>query len=181
MMEAMRRWRSVQDIKIEETLKGDEAYEVYALSELSLLSKEDVAHLIYDMRGLLVGASCLEKAVFVCQHLQRAKKTNHVIQMGSVLVTWPDQFGGCTQYGHSFNPPFEFHAWVKVHGGWKRGIIDVAMPGLILRGQEFSDAQGPFLQGMIPKIIAGLIPPWVLYKKEIEVDEQEARRMVGWV
>ena len=62
-------------------------------------------------------------------------------------------------YGFDYNPPNELHAWLDVDGY----VLDLSLPGVILRGLNLADEQGPFLKGREPAILFGPPPDWILY------------------
>lgn len=108
-------------------------------------------HIMQHCVGLTRQWHCLEKAMMV----KRVVPNCNVI-IGKCLVWSGD---GTSNYGHEFNPPYEFHAWCQ----HPDGIIDIALPGLIEKGLTTSDEYGPFLVGRKPVILAGKEPQWAHY------------------
>jgi hypothetical protein len=82
--------------------------------------------------------------------------------IGSLLVVSGD---GKSEYGHYFNPPYEFHAWLQ------EGpiIVDVALPGVIESGLMLTDEVGPFISGREPLILAGEPLTWMKYQAVDEI------------
>jgi hypothetical protein len=151
----------VWDIDFEERMNGKEIYPVKGF----LIPSTVITIIIDRMRGLLLTANCLEKAVVVSNVLQEYYKCKINIVFGSICITWKG-----TQYGHLFNPPLEFHAWNTIETKNKQYsesyIIDFSLPGVIIRGKKFKDEQGTFLIGLKPIILNGICPDFIQYKEE---------------
>lgn len=96
---------------------------------------------------------CLEKAILVAENLKRG-----TVEVGSFYI-WSSTMEN--QYGFEFNPPFEFHAWVRLSN---RKIIDIALPGVIETGLNTCDQIGPYLIGREPIVLAGDVPSWLVYE-----------------
>lgn len=132
----------------EPLLSGTERFDVMG----DLLSPNKCEEIIMRCKGLTRHWNCLEKA----------KIAQRVLHDGVVVV------GSCelwsrdmkSKYGHLFNPPFEFHAWLQL----PQGIIDIALPGVIEKGLTTSDHIGPFLSERIPFILARKPFEWMEYK-----------------
>ncbi len=131
-------------------LTGEEAY---PLIEPAALGQEAADALIAQMAGLRVNWDCIEKAKIVRKFLHNKP----VVMAGGMLVVNKEKNGS---YGYYYNPPFEFHAWAQDG----RIIYDFALPGVILSGLDTKDEYGPILQDMEPRILAGEVPRWIIYK-----------------
>jgi len=121
----------------------------------NLLKTPDAEVLMNLCAGLLLNWDCIAKARIVKEYLGRGE----VILGGCEAITR----GGMSAYGHHFNPPLELHAWWQPRRH-SRARIDIGLPGLILKGLNTADEEGPFLEGRDPFILAGMAPWWVKYK-----------------
>lgn len=134
------------------TMTGQERYTIKG----GLLNEKQAASLMVQCKGLNPIWNCLEKA----QLVRRFLGFGHVV-VGGCMVLSRDRL---STYGHYFNPPYEFHAWWQKHAAPNQPIIDIALPGLIKKGIETSDEQGPFLVGRKPIILAGRPLRWMEYR-----------------
>jgi hypothetical protein len=132
-------------------MDGTEQYPVRG----HLLSAAQAKELMGRCRGLLLNWDCIAKAKLVKDYVGHG-----VVFLGSCEAITR---GGQSAYGHHFNPPLELHAWWQPRRNSK-ARIDIALPGLILKGLNTADEQGPFLEGREPFILAGVAPWWVKYK-----------------
>ena len=115
-------------------------------------------------KGTMLHADCLEKAVRMAYY--GPFNTAGTIALGALTI---DSEDFKSTFGFAYNPPLEMHAW-NIFGG--EFIIDLSLPGAILRGMNSRDEVGPFLVGREPAILAVRngqeIPQWLHYEvKEI--------------
>lgn len=140
-----------------ERMTGKEKYPI--LGQLLLVSEAEV--LMSRCAGLHTSADCLEKASVVIQnqHLLSLipKESKLRLCLGAIRVLSTD---GMSAYGHAFVPPNELHAWVEVDNM----IMDISLPGVIIRGMNCRDQIGIVLTGRFPLILAGKVPDWIWYK-----------------
>jgi hypothetical protein len=135
-------------------LTGQESYPI----EGSLAFSEDVYRVWKnEFKGLNRYWDCLPKA----QKVQRF--FGGVVVLGRLFVTSANY---TSQYGYEFNPPYEFHAWVR----FASGILDFALPGVIEKGLNTVDDIGPFLIGREPFILVGKPLNWLHYRQEVIVE-----------
>ena len=141
--------------------------------ERKITGEEDfpiVGGAISRVQALAIYRECIGlKYSWDCDHKARAAKKvlgYGTVMFGACMVLTKDLTNPST-YGHYFNPPYEFHAWLQ-HG---HIIIDVAMPMLIEKGLVTCDEIGPALVGNEPVIIAGPVPQWARYVPVHEDDE----------
>lgn len=106
---------------------------------------------IAKFKGLKRHWNCIDKAKIV----SAALPDSHVA-LGSLMVFSRDMQ---SSYGYYFNPPFEFHAWVR----WQHYLIDFALPGVIEKGLTVCDHLGPVLTKRNPILLAGHPPNWIKY------------------
>lgn len=141
----------------EDLIEGTEKYPIIG----NLLSEKEAEYFITLCIGLQTSANCYEKAmlVFKNQHLLSviSEKNKVRLCLGAIRVWSTD---GRSAYGHDFNPPHELHAWIEVDDK----IIDISLPGVIIRGINYRDQEGPVLIGRTPFILAGKVPKWIHYK-----------------
>ena len=138
-------------------MTGEERYPVIG----SLLSQDNADFIIGLLcKGLNPFWDCLPKALLVKERFGFGH-----IMLGSCLVYNSDM---SAYYGYEFFPPYEFHAWWQRTTEDNSVIIDIALPGVILKGNKVIDSQGPILYGREPSILAGYPPFWIKYKAEAE-------------
>ena len=136
----------VYDAEFDIRMKGDEKYPLIGnQSEISVVNS-----MIAECKGLPLYAGCLEKAIIAQRYF------GGTIFVGAMKVVSAD---GNSTYGFDFNPPTELHAWVSI----EKGIIDLSLPGVIMRGMKLRDEIGPFLVGRDPSILFGIPPEWLIY------------------
>jgi hypothetical protein len=135
---------------LETRMTGDEEFPILG----SAVPKEVVQVILQGYKGLLVYWDCIKKAQIAAKILGRGE-----VWMGAAMVASADFQ---SSYGHYWNPPFEFHAWVELGDGL---IFDGALPGLIQKGTETSDHIGPALVGRKPSVLAGYPLDWMRYHK----------------
>ena len=137
-------------------MTGKERYPV-----IGGLFTADIAEVIMPkLKGLNPFWDCLAKADIV----RNFYAFGHIM-LGSCLVYNSDM---SAYYGYEYFPPYEFHAWWQNNIGENPMIIDIALPGVILKGNKVIDSQGPILYGREPSILAGYPPFWIKYKAEAE-------------
>lgn len=102
-------------------------------------------------KGLFRHWNCLEKTIAARSIL------GGLVTVGSLYI-WNADFK--SNYGHAFNPPGEFHAWLT----FDKAIIDFALPGVIEAALTARDAQGPLVKNREPFILIGSPPDWCEYK-----------------
>jgi hypothetical protein len=118
-----------------------------------LITKKELKEISTRCTGLSKYWDCINKAIRTKQVLGRGS-----LCIGSLLIYSADDK---TNFGYEFNPPYEFHAWLSIDGG--KGIVDVALPGVIEKGLTSRDEHGPFLIGREPCILAGPPLGWMEY------------------
>jgi hypothetical protein len=140
-------------------MTGTETYRIFG----SKLTRDQLRCIYEGCAGLNLYWDCLRKAFIVKQYLGFG-----VVVAGRCMILSAD---GSSSYGHYWNPPYEFHAWWQPW--FKRGIstdiIDVALPGLILKGSSSQDKIGFMLTGRSPVVLAGPHADWMAYDGAIEV------------
>jgi hypothetical protein len=132
----------------EPVLSGCEKYSVIG-NKLSLDMQQRIQSAFCE---LTVKWDCLPKAGIVASHIPEVK-----VVVGSLMV---DSMEEGVEYGHAWNPPYEFHAWCVFPD---REIIDMALPGTIESGLATRDRIGYYLVGREPCILAGKPPEWLHY------------------
>ena len=137
-------------------LTGDESYPV----DGCFVPNKTVQQIQKEFAGLKVHWNCLEKA----QIAQRILKHGTVV-VGSLLV-WNGNFS--CNYGYQYNPPFEFHAWIRLGSGI---IFDPGLPGVILKGMITYDHIGPAINGRQPVILNGIPSKWMEYHERSKYNE----------
>jgi hypothetical protein len=149
----------IMDYFDKERMTGKEQYEIIG----NLLNKEQLACLIYACTDCILTANCVEKACITKAHTSSGllvKQDNWKIAIGSIKIFSKDMQ---STFGHNFNPPNELHCWLEND---KKEIIDIALPGVIIRGLRAKDELGSFLAGRTPVVLAGEAPNWIIYKTE---------------
>ncbi len=130
-------------------MTGDERYPIIG----DLLSVEKADMICSMFKGLFLTGSCVEKNSIASHVIGGAK----VLVVGAMRVLSAD---GRSAYGFDWNPPTELHAWIQEGDS----VIDLSLPGVIIRGMMTSDEEGPFLVGLTPAILAGPVPDWLIYE-----------------
>jgi len=128
-------------------LTGHEKFKIHG----DAINEKQLKAIISACKGLKYHWNCRKKA------LQVKNIIGGVVILGETMILSGDLKSA---YGHYFNPPYEFHAWVQLPKGV---IVDVALPGLIETGLNFSDDQGPFIVGREPVVLAGRPESWMKY------------------
>ena len=159
-------WQIKADLNPQQLMTGEERYPVLG----SLLNKVQANILLKRSKGFQLYGDCLRKAATVYEFIT-SWESKVTISMGQLFVQDPDG----TQYGFSYNPPFELHAWVDVAGL----IIDLALPGVILRGKNMRDDHGFFLSNTEPVILAGGVPYWLYYDARGVCSPEQAWALAG--
>lgn len=134
---------------VDKIMTGKERYPIVG----DLVTEEEAVKVLTELKGLNLHWQCLPKV-----EITKGILGIGVIAIGEIRVMSGDFL---STYGHNFNPPYEFHAWLEVGDG----IVDFALPGLIEKGLNSSDEIGPYLIGRKPIILAGNKPDWIYYKK----------------
>jgi hypothetical protein len=145
------------DIDLQKKMTGREKYPILG----NTIPHQDIKNILCQFEGLLLTANCLEKAKIVKQYLKTIWGYHVIIISGSICITWCD-----TQYGYHFNPPLEFHAWNYVEIKDSIYILDLSLPGVIIRGKKFKDEKGNFLEGLPEFILNGRQPEFIQYQSE---------------
>jgi len=141
-----------------ERLTGNEKYKILG----RMLSRAEADEIFKQFKGLMRRANCLRKACIVRDWLNRERENAFNVMVGSLYVI---ESSNHSSYGHEYNPPFEFHAWV--YGRRDKSLYDLALPGVIERGLEAEDDQGKLLLTIDPTILAAgisRIPYYIRYK-----------------
>ncbi len=134
---------------VDKIMTGEERYPILG----DLVTEEEAVKVLRAFKGLNLYWECLPKAEMARIILGRGKVT-----IGEIRVMGGDYLSA---YGHNYNPPYEFHAWLEVGDG----IVDFALPGLIEKGLNTSDEIGPYIVEREPTILAGVRLNWMYYKK----------------
>jgi hypothetical protein len=129
-----------------EALTGDERYPIVG----EAATPEEVEAILKSFEGLNPYWDCIEKAKRAVRILGRGR-----VVLGAMMIASADM---SSTYGHYFNPPFEFHAWVDLGNGI---VFDAALPGTIIKGTNTSDDIGPMLVGREPIVLAGRPREWM--------------------
>lgn len=137
----------VADARFDVVMTGEERYPIIGLEKLDFL----VAEVLKEFRGLPLYAGCLEKATLAQQQF------GGTIHLGMMRVTSGD---GKSAYGFNYNPPTELHCWVE----YGPLVIDLSLPGVIMRGLKLRDEVGPFLVDRTPSVLLGPPPSWLYYR-----------------
>jgi len=135
-------WPQVMDYCPEIRMTGEEKYKIVG----DLITEEDSKILIKKFKGLCLYADCLEKAKIVKRYLNEVKRINALNVLGKMYIS----YDGCI-YGFEYNPPLEFHAFVVVGNC----VVDLSLPGVIMRAQQHRDEEGQWFAGLKPFILAG--------------------------
>lgn len=162
------------DLNRSALMTGEEKYGIFGAA----IDPKMAGDIIAKYKGLQLYGQCLEKAIIAIRHLREVNFDGEfIVAMGSMKITWMDNTGDVTQYGNDYNPPYEFHAWV-VPNQKRELIIDLALPGMILRGQKFRDWKGFYLKGLIPGILAGSVPEFIEYSPRAFMSDESAELLV---
>lgn len=137
------------DRDIGNNITGEEEWEILG----NAVEPQVIQEIIQACSGLNYYWNCLEKAEKAQEILGRG-----TVIMGSLMVVSADF---TSEYGHYWNPPFEFHAWVDLRNG---SLVDIGLPGVIEKGLTTSDHIGPALIGRTPSVLAGPPPFWLKYQ-----------------
>ena len=135
---------------VDKIMTGEERYPIFG----GFVAETEANAILSMFVGLNLYWQCLPKAEI----------TKGFLGIGEVVIGEIKVFSGdgLSTYGHNFNPPYEFHAWVEITPDV---IIDFALPGLIEKGLNSSDEIGPYIINRDPIILAGMAPDWIHYKK----------------
>jgi hypothetical protein len=142
-------------------LTGDESYPLVGENpgdRRDSISGDQIRRIIRAMKGMNKHWDCLPKAQAVREVLGFG-----VVVVGSLFVVSGDHK---SEYGYLFNPPFEFHAWVILDDPrvyWNPRLFDFGLAGVIDKGLNTSDDQGPYLVDREPAILKGVPPEWCRY------------------
>lgn len=141
-----------------EKLTGHEKYKILG----RMFSGEEVREIFKLFNGLMRRGNCLRKACIVRDWLNRDRENAFHVMVGSLYVI---ERTNHSSYGHEYNPPLEFHAWV--YGRRDKSVYDLALPGVIERGLEAEDDQGRILLTVEPIVLAtgsSRVPYYLRYK-----------------
>lgn len=150
----------LMDYNKQERMTGNESYAIIG-KRLSIL---DGFTLMAACIGLILTADCDKKAFLTKRYLQNKGEVGWKMVLGSIKIFSLDMLA---TYGHDCNPPYEFHSWLEKEENEKKLIIDIALPGTIIRGLRAKDEIGSFLKGRKPIILAGEAPDWIKYEAKI--------------
>ena len=128
-------------------LEGNEIFKIHG----DLIDDKTLAEIIDRCAGLKYYWDCIEKA-----KIARKVLGEGIVVVGKLMVFSEDW---SSSYGYYFNPPFELHSWLLT----EKGVIDIALPGVIEMGLNFSDENGPFLTNREPIVLAGIPANWMQY------------------
>lgn len=137
--------RAMVDLAPEIVMTGEEMYPISG----KMLTEWGLAQIYKECKGLQLYGDCLAKNLKAFEFLHDNFGVAPVLCMGALEIGYRE-----TEYGFLYNPPHEFHAFLcfpKDYGA----IVDVALPGAILRGQRMRDERGYFLCGPYPMVLAG--------------------------
>jgi len=136
----------------DKTMNGNETYPIIG----ELLDDKLLREVFSECNGLNIYWGCLEKALIVKKHLGKG-----IVVLGQCMAV---SLNGKSAYGHYWNPPLEFHAWWQESLYPKeQSIIDISLPGLIMKGSESFDEIGFLLTGRSPIVLAGVPENWMRY------------------
>jgi hypothetical protein len=144
-----------------EKMTGSEKYNIAG----RMLSREEADEIFKLFKGLMRRGNCLRKACIVRDWLNRDRENAFSVIIGSLYVIDSTNH---SSYGHEYNPPLEYHAWV--YGRRDKSVYDLALPGVIERGLEAEDDMGCFLTSLKPIILASgtsRIPHYLQYKAHL--------------
>ena len=122
-----------------------------------------------SMKGLKRRWSCIEKAILVRKFIGVG-----IVALGSTLI-WNNERDGT--YGHYFNPPLEFHAWVELNQ--QPFIVDFALPGVIEMGLRTKDEYGAILRNIKPYILCGPASSGLDYQAHDRYSEDKLKRLAA--
>lgn len=155
--------RIIMDYNPDELMIGNETYKILG----NLLSDRDRIIITRGCSLLKLTADCDKKAFLVKDYFMCFRREfNWRVMMGSIKIFSLDMLA---TYGHNYNPPFEFHCWLEKEENGKKFIIDLALPGTIIRGLRARDEIGSFLEGREPVILAGEAPDWIIYESKTQI------------
>lgn len=134
------------------------------------LTEKQLSELMFECKGLNMYWDCIRKAYIVKKYKGRG-----VIVGGKCMVTSKD---GSSAYGHYWNPPYELHAWWQeafdpAMPTMQRDRIDIALPGLIMKGSITKDRIGVMLTGRKPVVLAGFKEDWMYYEGAMVIPDSE--------
>jgi hypothetical protein len=138
-------------------MTGEERYPIISTVSLSTHTKKVMLlDMVKMCKGLNLYWNCLEKALIVRNYF----RFGYVV-LGSLYVYNENR---SANYGYEYRPPFEFHAWWQDDLSQDSPIIDIALPGVILKGKSIVDEFGSILSGREPCILVGRPLDWMEYK-----------------
>ena len=133
-------------------MTGKENFEILG----NAIQPEIVKTIVSHFAGLNLFYDCNRK-VSIASHFLANLGIEFEINFGELFV---DSKEKSTNFGYKFNPPYEFHCWIGLPG---ENILDVSLPGTILKGKLTSDNVGPFLIGRKEFILNGRPKNWLHY------------------
>lgn len=122
-----------------------------------------------SMKGLKRRWSCIEKAILVRKFIGSG-----IVSIGSTMI-WNNERNGT--YGHYYNPPLEFHAWLVLND--QPFIVDFALPGVIEMGLQTKDEYGAILKNIKPYILCGPAPEGLDYETHEYYSGDELRQLAA--
>jgi hypothetical protein len=140
-------------------MTGKEVYPIIGGWSVQTMVERSIK--MFSENCLYLMASCHEKAIIVKKEFFAGSK--NIKMVGGKIRVLSDDYKSA--FGFDWNPPWEVHIWLE----WGKDIIDLALPGVILRGMNTYDEYGPILTGREPVILVGTCPDWILYEKVTEL------------
>ena len=150
MMEENKIGKVLLDVDLDNRMTGDEIYPILAdrSDGVAMVIGTELArtHIFRSFKGYLTFGDCLSKNKMTFNIVERLFPGKFELAKGSMRI-----FCKKTQclYGFNWNPPLEYHVWIQKKENHAY-IIDMALPGVILRGSESGDDKGFFIEGMKP-------------------------------
>jgi hypothetical protein len=138
-------------------MTGEESYPI--IGGWSAQGMVERSFKLFADGGLFLEASCWEKACMVKKEFFLGTKDMKIVG-GRIRVLSADLKSA---FGYDWNPPTEVHIWLE----WGKDLIDLALPGVIIRGMNTYDNIGPILTGRNPVVLVGTCPDWIIYEKAV--------------
>lgn len=141
------------DVDLENRMTGEEQYPIYAqktdLGGMLIAQELQRTQIFRSFKGYLTFGDCYSKAKMVYNVVNRIFPNKFSITKGAMRIFCKE-----TQslYGFNWDPPLEYHTWLQLKDCDSNTpyIIDMALPGVILRGSSSGDEYGKFIVGMPP-------------------------------
>lgn len=145
------------DVNANNRMTGEENYPIYASKSdptgISIAQELQRLQIFSTFKGYLTFGDCYSKAKIVHNIVNRLFPDKFVLAKGAMRIYCKET--ECL-YGFNWNPPLEYHTWLQLKN--KTGnpyIVDMALPGVILRGSASGDEHGKFITGMPPFAYVG--------------------------